>query len=127
MGKGSDEKSHEDLVATYKLQVLKLTVLSKVAVRQFMGTRPDGDPRVEYLTNMETFKNLSNVYLEVMMDLISTKLGIPKEAVLKAYHDQLAVHIETLEKDLCVTSYDPQGNPVFDLPSYREMTKEWPV
>lgn len=126
MSKKSQQYKNEAYVANYKEMVKKLRVLSKVAVRQFLGTRADGDPRLEYMTNMEAFMNLAYVHLEVLMEMTIKKLGITKEDYLKAHGDQLATQIQTMEKDLAVEGWDEKGNPIFDLPRYAERTKSWP-
>ena len=127
MAKKSQQYKDEAYVANYKEMVKKLRVLSKVAVRQFLGTRADGDPRLEYMTDLEAFKNLANVHLEVLMELTIKKLGITKEDYLKAHVRFLNAQIQTMEKDLAVTGWDEKGSPIFDLAAYRERTKLWPA
>jgi len=127
MSKKSDQYKNEAFMTNYKEMVRKLRVLSKFAVRQFLGTRVDDDPRLEYLTDIEAFKNLANVHLEVMMALTIKKLGLSKEDYLKAHGDQLAEQLKTIEQDLCITGWDDKDNPIFDLPAYRERTKLWPM
>lgn len=126
MGKKSEQYKDEAYVANYKEMVKKLQVLSRVAVRQFLGTRPDGDPRLEYMANIEAFVNLANVQLEVLLGLTVQKLGIPREDYLKAQTTSITTQIQTMEKDLAVKSWDQSGNPVFDLQAYLERTALWP-
>jgi len=123
----SDQNKDEAYVANYKEMVKKLRGLSRVSVRQFLGTRADTDPHVEYLTDRDTFENLANVHLQVLMELTIKKLGISKEDYLKVQIDQLAIQIQAMEKDLCVTGWDASGNPIFNLVAYRERTKTWPA
>ena len=122
-----EQYQNEVYLANYKEMVKKLRVLSKVAVRQFLGTRADGDPRLEYMTDLEAFKNLANVHLEVLVELTIKKLGITREDYLKVHGDQLAAQLKTMEQDLAVKSWDESGNPIFDLATYRERTKLWPI
>jgi len=123
-----EQYQNEVYLANYKEMVKKLRVLSKVAVRQFLGTRrADDDPRLEYMTDLEAFKNLANVHLEVLMELTIKKLGITRKDSLKVHGDQLAAQLKTMEQDLCVTGWDEKGSPIFDLAAYRERTKLWPA
>ncbi len=126
VSKKTEEKKNLYLLETYKAMVGKVHALSKVSVRQFLGSRDEGDPRVEYLTDLEAFKHLANVHLEVIMDLCIKKLGITKEEFLKSQSELISSQVESMEKDLCVTGWDQQGNPLFDLPKYAERTKLWP-
>lgn len=121
-----EQYQNEVYLANYKEMVKKLRVLSKVAIRQFLGTRADGDPRLEYMTDLEAFKNLANVHLEVLMELTIKKLGITREDYLKVHGDQLAAQLKTMEQDLCVTGWDSAGNPTFDLKAMAERTRLWP-
>jgi len=122
-----DEKTKtEAYMGEYMAMVRKLQVLSRMACRQLLGIRPDGDPRLEYLAGLETFKNMANAQLEVVMELVIRKLGISKEDFLKLQREKLASQIKAMEEDLCVTGWDKQGNPLFDLPRYVERTKSWP-
>jgi hypothetical protein len=126
MSKKDREKKEQALLEEYRNMVKKLRALSKISVRQFLGSRADGDPRVEYLTEIEAFKNLANVYFEVIMGLTFTKLGVSKEEYLKINCEQLSNQLKTMEQDLCITGWDQQGNPLFDLVRYAERTSNWP-
>jgi hypothetical protein len=123
MSKKIETKKQEDFLENYRSQVNRLQVLSRLAIRQFLGTRPDGDPRVDYLANLDAFKNLANVHLEVMMELVIKK---SKDDFLKLQGEHLAMQVKAMEQDLCVTGWDNLGNPIFDLPRYMERTKLWP-
>lgn len=126
MSKKDQEKKELALLENYRDMVGKLRCLSKISVRQFLGSRAEGDPRVDYLTDLEAFKNLANVHLEVIMELIIHKLGVTKEEFLKAQSDHVTKQVEFMEKDLCVTGWDQQRNPLFDLARYAERTAKWP-
>ena len=109
----------------YKEMVGRLQALSRVAVRQFLGTRPSAAPPLEYLVGRETVLNLSQVQLQVLLTLVAQKLGIPREDFLRVSREELAKQVTLMEEQLCVTGWD-HGNPIFDLPAYRERTKLWP-
>jgi hypothetical protein len=126
MAKKQVEKQNEALLGTYKQMLEKLKVLSKISARQFLGTRADDDPRLVYLTDLETFKNMANVHIEVIMEFIIKKLKVTREEFLKAQTDLISSQVATMETDLCVTGWDQQGNPLFDLAKYAERTRTWP-
>lgn len=120
------DKEAERYLADYKGMVRQLTILSRIAARQLLGTRADEDPRLEYVAALESFKNLSNVQTSVLIRLVTEKLGVKREEFLELSREELAKQIEAMEQDLCVTGWDSSGNPVFNLQAYRERTAGWP-
>jgi hypothetical protein len=126
MSKKDEKQQQQDYLENYRNLVQRLHTLSRLSVRQLMGTRPTGDPQTDYMTGLEAFKNLANVHLEVLMELTIKKLGMSKEDFLKLQAEQLAGQITAMEQDLCVTGWDGNGNPIFDLAKYAERTALWP-
>ncbi len=126
MSKSKETQKDQKYLDNFQEMARKLAVMSQIACRQFLGSRPDKDPRLLYLGNMEAFKNLATVQLEVIMELTVGKLGISKEEYMKVHGEHLASRLSEMEKDLCITSWSPEGNPIFDLPAYAEATKSWP-
>ncbi|KKN16226.1 hypothetical protein LCGC14_0978190 [marine sediment metagenome] len=110
----------------YRAQAAKLQALSRLAVRQFLGTRPEGDPRVDYLAGLEAFRNMASAQLAALTMIVTAMLGDNVETLRKASLAELQGQIESMEKDLAVTGWDGEGNPLFDLPASRELTKGWP-
>lgn len=110
----------------YKEMLGKLHILSRMAVRQFLGTRDERDPRVKYLTGVESFKNLANVQLSVLLRLATEKLGVKKADFLAMSEDELKQQIASMEESLAVTGWNKDGTPVLDLQAHLERTKEWP-
>ncbi len=127
MAKKDKKEKKPDFMIGYRENIRKLQILSRLATQKFLGSRPAGDPRQDYLLGIEAFKNLSNVYLEVIMELMISTLGIPKEKFLELMEKKLGEQVKSIEQDLCVTSWDAAGNPIFDLKKYAEKTKTWPV
>ncbi|KKK52543.1 hypothetical protein LCGC14_3103860 [marine sediment metagenome] len=117
------ENTHQD---EYRAWAAKLETLSRLAVRQFLGTRPEGDPRVDYLAGLEAFKNVATAQIAALTMIVTTLLGDNVETLRKAGLAELQGQIESMEKDLAVTGWDGDGNPLFDLPASRELTKGWP-
>ncbi len=126
MNKKAEKTEQQDYLENYRNMVTRLHALSRLAVRQLIGTRASDDPQAEYVTGLEAFKNLANVHLEVLMELTIKKLGISKDDFLKLQGEQLANQIAAMEQDLCVTGWDGNGNPIFDLAKYAERTARWP-
>ena len=110
----------------YRALATKLETLSKLAVRQFLGTRPEGDPRVDYLAGLEVFMNVATAQLAALNSMMTALLGDNVETFRKAGLAELAEQVESMEKQLAVTGWDEAGNPLFDLQASRELTKRWP-
>ncbi len=127
MSKKTDIKKSSEYMDKYRENIRKLQVLSNLSTQQFLGSLTDVDPRKQYMLGLETFKNLANVYFEVIAEILLMKLGVPKEDYLQLMDESLNKQIKAMEQDLCVTNWDKQGNPIFDLPRYSERVKTWPV
>ncbi len=120
------EKKEQAYMDNYKEMLGKLHILSRMAVRQFLGTRDERDPRVKYLTGVESFKNLANVQLSMLLRLATEKLGVKKADFLAMSEDELKQQIASMEESLAVTGWNKDGTPVLDLQAHLERTKEWP-
>lgn len=124
--KATRQKKVDEYMANYGEMTKKLFILSRMNVRQFLGTRPDGDPRVEYLTQMEAFKNLSNVQLSVLLDAVSNMFGTKGGEFLKRFEEALSQQITSMEESLAVTGWNEDGTPILDLQAHLEKTQSWP-
>jgi len=124
--KEKQEKENQARVEKYKELVQRLTFLSRFNVRQFMGSREEGDPRVEYLAGLEEFKNLVNSQLSGIIRILTMMLGDRKPAFLNIMEEELANQLKVMEEELGVTSWTAEGQPQFDLQVLRERTKGWP-
>jgi hypothetical protein len=102
----------------------RLSALSRLSIRQFLGNRSPEDPRFQYLASLEATTNLANVQLEVVLELLSQLF--PKEKFREAQVRRLAAKVTEMEEDFCVTSWDDNGSPIFDLTKFTERTKSWP-
>jgi len=122
----AEKKKSEKYIVNYKELITKLHTLSQMNVRQFLGTRADGDPRVTYLTGLETFKNLANVQLSVLLRLTTEKLGVKREDFLTLSEDELSQQITSMEESLAVTGWNEDGTPQLDLQAHLEKTANWP-
>ena len=122
----AEKKKSEQYMANYKELIGKLHTLSRMSVRQFLGTRQEGDPRVDYLTGLESFKNLANVQLSVLLRLATEKLGVKKEDFLAMSEDELKQQIASMAESLAVTGWNEDGTPILDLQAHLEKTASWP-
>lgn len=120
-------KKQQAYLENYEKMVRKLHLLSRIYIRQFLGTRPEGDPRVDYLTGLEGFKNLANAQLSGVVRILTMMLGGKKQEFLDILEEELGKQIKAMEEDLAVTSWDAQGNPTFDLQVFRQRTATWPL
>ena len=118
---------NEAYMENYKQQVQRLYWLSKFNVRQFLGTRQDGDPRVDYLAGMESFKNLANAQISGVVRILTMMLGDKKQEFLKVMAQELAIQIKSMEEDVGIVGWSAEGSPQFDLAILREKTKGWPT
>lgn len=116
-----------ELHTRHQEMVKKLSTLSLVSVRQFMGTRREGDPRVEYLRSLERFHNLATAQLRALQRLAIEKLGVSREDFLNIFLEELEQQVKSMEEDLCVVDWDKQGKPIFNLQAFRTRTEGWPV
>ena len=126
MASKADEYKDKVAVAGYKEMTRKVGVLSRISVRQLLGTRPEADSRTEYMTGLAMKTSLAVVQTEVLLELALTKLGVTREDFLKAMMEKMAETVKDLEEDLCVTSWDQAGNPIFDLEKYAQRSATWP-
>ena len=120
-------EQNEAYMKNYKQLVQRLTFLSRFNVRQFMGTRQEGDPRVDYLAGLEGFKNLANSQLSGIIRVLTMMLGDRKQEFLKIMEEELGNELKSMEVELGVTGWTAEGSPQFDLQVLRERTKGWPA
>lgn len=121
---GTPKDAPSDL-AEYKALLGRLMTLSRVSSRQLLGTRPEGEPRGEFIVGIEAFKNLADIQIQVLTVLVMS-LGVKKEDYFRVLVDEFRKHMQEMEKDLCVTGWNDAGQPIFDLQAYRERTLGWP-
>jgi len=124
--KEKQKKENEAYLENYKQLVQRLTFLSRFNVRQFMGTRPEGDPRVDYLAGLEGFKHLVDSQLSGIIRILTTMLGDKKQEFLKIMEEELRNELKSMEEELGVTGWTAEGLAQFDLQILREKTKGWP-
>lgn len=125
--KAEEEKKNEEYLENYKKQIQRLMTMSTFNVRQFMGTRQEGDPRVNYLAGLETFKNIVNSQLSGIVRVLTMMLGDRKQAFMKIMEEELANQIKTMESDIGIVGWNEDGTPQFDLALLKEKTKGWPA
>ena len=110
----------------YRALAAKLETLSRLAVRQFLGTRSEGDPRVDYLAGLEGAKNMLIAQVAALTSMVTAMLGDSVETFRGAGLAELQGQVESMEKELSVTGWDGEGNPLFDLKASFTQTKDWP-
>ena len=125
--KEKQDKENEAYMERYKQLVERLTILSRFNVRQFMGTRQEGDPRVDYLAGLEGFKNLVNAQLSGIIRILNMMLGEKKQEFLKIMEEELANQLKVMEEEVGIIGWMAEGQPQFDLQVLREKTKGWPA
>lgn len=129
MPKKSEKKQEAEsqaLLDEYKKQAERLYFLSKFNVRQFLGTREEGDPRVSYMAGLEAFKNLANAQLGGIVRILTIMLGDRKSEFHKIMAEELGNHVKSMEEEVGVASWTEEGKPIFNLQILREKTKGWP-
>lgn len=122
----AQKKKIEEYMANYNKMFSRLHILSRMNVRQFLGTRQEGDSRVEYLTQMEAFKNLANVQLSTLLEVVSEMFGSKGGELLKVMEQALSQQIKSMEESLAVTGWNEDGTPQLDLKAHLEKTANWP-
>ncbi|MBA7623238.1 hypothetical protein ES703_30631 [subsurface metagenome] len=122
----TQKKKVEEYMANYGEMTKKLFLLSQMNARQFLGTRAEGDPRVTYLTQMEAFKNLADVQLSTLLEVVSNMFGSKGGDLLKVFERTLSQQIASMEESLAVTGWNEDGTPILDLQAHLEKTKGWP-
>ena len=125
--KEKQEKENEAYLENYKQMIQRLYFVSRFNVRQFLGTRPEGDPRVEYLTVLEEFKNLANAQIAGVVRAMTMMLGDKKQEFMKIMEEELGNEIKSMEEELGVIGWTEEGQPQFDLAVLREKTKGRPA
>jgi len=123
---GTRKQKLDEYMANYGEMTKKLLVLSRMNVRQFLGTRKEGDPRVEYLTQIEAFKNLTNVQLSTLLEVVSKMFGSKGGELLKVFEAALTQQVQAMEESLGVTGWKEDGMPTLDLQAHLENTQGWP-
>jgi len=124
--KEKQEKENEAYLENYKQMIQRLYFVSRFNIRQFLGTRPEGDSRVEYLTILEEFKNLANAQIAGIVRAVTMMLGDKKQEFLDIMAEELANQLKVMEDEVGITSWTAEGQPQFDLQVLREKTKGWP-
>ena len=125
-GTKKQREQNEAYMENYKQLVQRLTFLSRFNVRQFMGTRQEGDPRVDYLTGLEGFKNLANSQLSGIIRILTMMLGDKKQEFLKIMEEELGNQLKSMEEDIGVVGWTDTGEPQFDLQVLKGKTAGWP-
>ncbi|MBA7694625.1 hypothetical protein ES703_103238 [subsurface metagenome] len=125
--KEKQEKENKAYMENYKQLVQRLTFLSRFNCRQFLGTRPEGDPRVDYLAGLEGFKHLVDAQLSGIIRVLTMMLGDKKQEFLKIMEEELGNELKSMEEELGVTGWTAEGQPQFDLQILRDKTKGWPA
>jgi len=125
--KEKQEKENEAYLENYKRMIQRLYFVSRFNIRQFLGTRPEGDPRVEYLTVLEGFKNLANAQIQAMVRALTMLLGDKKQEFLNIMAEEMANQLKVMEEEVGITGWTDEGQPQFDLNILREKTKGWPT
>ena len=120
------EAENQALLDEYKKQAERLYFLSKFNVRQFLGTREEGDTRVSYMAGLEGFKNLANAQLAGIIRILTMMLGDKKGEFHKIMAEELGTQVKSMEDDVGITGWTEDGQPQFDLNVLREKTKGWP-
>lgn len=114
----------EEALEVYREATKKLYAMSKVQVRQLMGTQPEDDSRVNYLAGVQCYINLANAQIASLLRLVKA-LGIEPEEFMAVQLEEMDKLITALQEDLCIMGWS-NGSPVFDLPAYKERTAGWP-
>lgn len=121
-----EKQKIDDYMANYGEMTKKVYILSKMNVRQFLGTRQEGDPRVEYLTQLEAFKNLANVQLSALIEVLTDMLGKKSGVLLRKFEQTLEQQVQSMEESLAVTGWMEDGTPMLDLQAHLGKTGGWP-
>ena len=121
-----EKEQNEAYMENYTKLVQRLYWLSRFNVRQFMGNREEGDPRVDYLAGVEGFKNLANAQISGIVRILTMMLGTKKQEFLKVMEEELTSQIKSMEEEVGVVSWADDSTPRFDLQVLREKTKGWP-
>ena len=122
----TQKKKVDEYMANYGEMTNRLFVLSRMNVRQFLGTRAEGDPRVLYLAQMEAFKNLADVQISTLLEVVSNMFGGKGGKFLKLFEETFSEQIASMEESLAVTGWNEDGTPILDLKAHLEKTKGWP-
>lgn len=129
MAKPESKKSKKEQQAyleNYTRLVQRLVKISNFNTQQFLGTRPEGDPRVEYLASMEAFKNLANAQIGSIMRVLSMMLSDKKAEFHKIMEEELSSMLSNMEEAVGITGWNDNGEPQFDLQKLKEKTGHWP-
>ena len=131
--KAEQKEKSEKYMANYKQLVERLYWMSRFNVRQFMGTREEGDPRdphgperVKYLAGFESFKNLANAQISGIVRILTMMLGAKKQEFLKVMEEELTAQIKSMEEDIGIIGWSEEDSPQFDLAALGKKTKGWP-
>lgn len=126
MAKVTEEQKDQAYVDDHREKVKRILVLSQEGVRQFLGTRAEGDPRVEYLTSLEASINMAQVQVASLRRLVTEKLGVSQEDLRTVAAEELDKQLTTMEEELAVIGWNADGTMKLDLQAHREKTQGWP-
>lgn len=121
------EQANEAYMENYRQMVERLCILARLNTRQFLGTRPEGDPRVDYLAGLESFKYLVNAQISGLTRAVTALLGKKKPQFFQIMEEEVSGQLKAMEDELGVTGWSEDGVPVFDLDKLREKTQGWPA
>lgn len=113
---------NEELVE-YQRLVARVQALSRVQVRQFLGTRPEDDPRLVYLAQRECYLTLLIFQVQALTELLAPET---RQKFMTAMLKLVRKAVGDWGKDLGVKDWSTDGQPIFELPVFREKTRGWP-
>lgn len=119
-------KEEQAYVDNWQVKVKRVLILSQEGGRQFLGTRDEGDPRVEYLTGLEAARNLAQVQIACLLRLVTEKLGVSQEDLRTVMAEEMEKQLTTMEEELGVIGWNQDGTMRLDLQAHAEKTKGWP-
>lgn len=120
------QKVAQGYMKAYTEIAAKMTQVSRIRARMFLGVRQENDPRLLYLVELETLVQVTVAQTEALATCVSMLLGPGSTEYMLAAQETMTKALERMQNVLGITAWDESGDPIFDLAKYKEVTQNWP-
>lgn len=120
------QKVAHSYITAYADIAEKMTKISRIRARMFLGLRNENDPRLLYLVELESLIQVTVAQTEALATVVCGLLGPGNTEYMKVAQEAMTKALERMQNALGITGWDAEANPMLDLEKYKEVTANWP-